>query len=117
MSVLIQLNLTVTDLTGLNCAKSKGDLLMTFNLSGIKKQGYKMITPMVVCNADEFAEFKTVADGDVNVGDDVIRISISKKDGFKPFEYRIFCTFRTIYWILNQSILTVQPNSSFILPH
>ena len=52
----------------------KGDLLMTFNLNGIKKQGYKMITPMVVCNADEFAEFKTVADGDVNVGDDVIRI-------------------------------------------
>jgi len=52
----------------------KGDLLMTFNLNGIKKQGYKMITPIVVCNADEFAEFKTVADGDVNVGDDVIRM-------------------------------------------
>ena len=47
---------------------------MSFNLSGIKKLGYKMITPMVVCNADEFAEFKTIADGDVNVGDDVIRI-------------------------------------------
>ena len=29
---------------------------------------------MVICNADEFAELKTVADGDVNVGDDVIRI-------------------------------------------
>ena len=33
-----------------------------------------MITPIVVVTTDEFAEFKTVADGDVNVGDDVIRI-------------------------------------------
>lgn len=54
--------------------KSKRRLAYDVYLNGIKKQGYKMITPMVVCNADEFAEFKTVADGDVNVGDDVIRI-------------------------------------------
>ena len=119
-NILIHVGLDTVELDGngfdvkvANGAKiKKGDLLMTFNLSGIKKQGYKMITPMVVCNADEFAEFKTIADGDVNVGD-------NKKDGFKTvlFEYRIFCTFRTIYRILNQSILTVQPNSSFILPH
>ena len=81
-NILIHVGLDTVELDGngfdvkvANGAKiKKGDLLMTFNLSGIKKQGYKMITPMVVCNADEFAEFKTVADGDVNVGDDVIRI-------------------------------------------
>ena len=81
-NILIHVGLDTVELDGngfdvkvANGAKiKKGDLLMTFNLSGIKKQGYKMITPIVVCNADEFAEFKTVADGDVNVGDDVIRI-------------------------------------------
>ena len=81
-NILIHVGLDTVELDGngfdvkvANGAKiKKGDLLMTFNLNGIKKQGYKMITPMVVCNADEFAEFKTVADGDVNVGDDVIRI-------------------------------------------
>ena len=81
-NILIHVGLDTVELDGngfdvkvANGAKiKKGDLLMTFNLNGIKKQGYKMITPIVVCNADEFAEFKTVADGDVNVGDDVIRI-------------------------------------------
>lgn len=81
-NILIHVGLDTVELDGngfdvkvANGAKiKKGDLLMTFNLNGIKKQGYKMITPIVVCNADEFAEFKTVADGDVNVGDDVIRM-------------------------------------------
>ena len=81
-NILIHVGLDTVELDGngfdvkvANGAKiKKGDLLMTFNLNGIKKQGYNMITPIVVCNADEFAEFKTVADGDVNVGDDVIRM-------------------------------------------
>ncbi len=65
-NILIHVGLDTVELDGngfdvkvANGAKNqKGDLLMTFNLNGIKKQGYKMITPIVVCNADEFAEFK-----------------------------------------------------------
>ena len=52
----------------------KGDLLMTFDLSAIKKSGYKVTTPIVVCNSDEFHSVEIIAQGDVNVGDTVMKI-------------------------------------------
>ena len=52
----------------------KGDLLMTFDLSAIKKSGYKVTTPVVVCNSDEFQAVEVIAQGDVNVGDTVMKI-------------------------------------------
>ena len=52
----------------------KGDLLMTFDLSAIKKSGYKVTTPIVVCNSDEFHAVEIIARGDVNAGDAVMKI-------------------------------------------
>ena len=52
----------------------KGDLLMTFDLSAIKKSGYRATTPVVVCNSDEFQSVEVTAQGDVNAGDTVMRI-------------------------------------------
>lgn len=52
----------------------KGDLLMTFDLNGIKKSGYKVTTPIIVCNSSDFKEINPVADGNVNAGDEIIRI-------------------------------------------
>ena len=52
----------------------KGDLLMTFDLSAIKKSGYEVTTPVVVCNSDEFQAVEVIAQGDVNVGDTVMKI-------------------------------------------
>ena len=52
----------------------KGDLLMTFDLSAIKKSGYKVTTPIVVCNSDEFHSVEIIAQGDVNAGDAVMKI-------------------------------------------
>ena len=52
----------------------KGDLLMTFDLSAIKKSGYKVTTPVVVCNSDEFQAVEVIAQGDANVGDTVMKI-------------------------------------------
>ena len=52
----------------------KGDLLMTFDLNGIKKSGYKVTTPIVVCNSDEFAKVEIGKDGDVSVGDMIRKI-------------------------------------------
>lgn len=53
----------------------KGDLLMTFNINGIKKSGYKVTTPIVICNSGDFADIELIADGDVNAGDEIIRIT------------------------------------------
>ncbi len=52
----------------------KGDLLMTFDLNGIKKSGYKVTTPIVVCNSDEFAKVEIGKYGDVSVGDMIMKI-------------------------------------------
>lgn len=48
----------------------KGDLLLEADIEQIKAEGYDIITPIVICNADAFSEFQmaeteTVASGDV----------------------------------------------------
>ena len=48
----------------------RGDLLITFDINGIKKSGYKLTTPMVVTNSDEFS-FESKVTGEVSVGDEI----------------------------------------------
>ena len=51
----------------------KGDLLITFDIDGIKNAGYKITykitTPMVICNTDKFSSITPLASGDVSVND------------------------------------------------
>ena len=51
-----------------------GDLLLSFDLQKIRSAGYKTITPMVVCNADEYESVKVLASGKVNVGDNILEL-------------------------------------------
>ena len=53
----------------------KGDLLLTFDMNGIKKSGYKVTTPIVICNSDDFKSVEAVASGNVNIGDTIIKIT------------------------------------------
>lgn len=54
----------------------KGDLLITFDIDGIKNAGYKITykitTPMVICNTDKFSSITPLASGDVSVNDKLI---------------------------------------------
>ncbi len=54
----------------------KGDLLITFDIDGIKNAGYKITykitTPMVICNTDKFSSITPLAIGDVSVNDKLI---------------------------------------------
>ena len=52
----------------------KGDLLISFDAEGIKKEGFKTITPIVVCNHEDYRGIKTVASGNVRTGDSLIEI-------------------------------------------
>ncbi len=52
----------------------KGDLLISFDIDAIKKAGYKVTTPMVVCNSDEYNSVKIVAKGELFAGMKVIEI-------------------------------------------
>ena len=52
----------------------KGELLMEVDLEKVKAAGYDVITPVIICNSDEYAEIKGLTDKDVNAGDTVIEI-------------------------------------------
>ena len=54
---------------------SVGDKLVEFDMSAIKKKGYKLTTPLIVCNKDVFSNVKTLAGANVKVGDELLEIS------------------------------------------
>ncbi len=51
----------------------KGDLLAVFDMDGIKKAGYKLTTPMIICNSDDYSSIETTAQGNVNLRDVILR--------------------------------------------
>lgn len=52
----------------------KGDLLLTADLEKIKAAGYDIVTPVVVCNTDDYAAVSGKAGNDVQAGDALIEI-------------------------------------------
>lgn len=52
----------------------KGDLLIETDLEKIKSAGYDVITPVVVCNTDEYSEILGRTDTEVNAGDELLNI-------------------------------------------
>lgn len=54
----------------------KGDLMLTVDLDFLKGEGYDIITPVVVCNTDEYASVTGIAGKDVVSGDDIVEITL-----------------------------------------
>lgn len=52
----------------------KGDLILEVDLEKVKAAGYDIITPVLICNTDDYEKVEGLADKDVVPGDDVIRI-------------------------------------------
>lgn len=53
----------------------KGDLILTADFDVIKGEGLDTIIPVIVCNTEEYKSVETLSGKDVNVGDDVLKIS------------------------------------------
>ena len=53
----------------------KGQLLMEVDLDAVKAAGLPIITPMVICNTDEYPTFKTTVGKDVTNDDVVIALA------------------------------------------
>lgn len=53
----------------------KGDLLMEFDVDGITSQGYDVTTPIIITNTKNYNKVDIVASGQVNHGDEVIKLS------------------------------------------
>ena len=54
---------------------AKGDLLIEFDRDAIAAAGYDTVTPMVVCNPDQFTTFETHTGKAVAAGDPVINLA------------------------------------------
>lgn len=52
----------------------KGDLLISFDIDGIRNAGYKTTTPMIICNSDDYTSVNTIASGNINAGERIIVI-------------------------------------------
>ena len=53
-------------------AVKKGDLLISFDIPAIKKEGYKVTIPCIICNTDDYASVLPLKTGDVKSGDDFV---------------------------------------------
>lgn len=60
--------------TQIDAQVKKGDLLLEADLKAIEEAGLKTISPMVVCNTDEFASIEGITGNDVVPGDEVLKI-------------------------------------------
>ncbi len=56
----------------------KGDLLLEVDLDKVKEAGYDIITPVLICNTDEYELVEGLSGKDVVPGEDVIRIQLQR---------------------------------------
>lgn len=53
----------------------KGDLLISFDMDKIKKAGFKLTTPLIICNTDDYSSFKPLAEGKIKSGDKLLGLN------------------------------------------
>lgn len=53
----------------------KGDLLISFDIDAIKADGYKVTTPLIICNSDDYANISSDASGIVFAGSEILKLS------------------------------------------
>lgn len=53
----------------------KGDLLLSMDLENIKAAGYDIISPIVVCNTDDYTDVQGIPSKQVSAGDQIIKIT------------------------------------------
>lgn len=50
----------------------KGDLLLEADMEQIKAEGYDIITPVIICNSDDFSEIQKMEPKEVGQGDNIL---------------------------------------------
>lgn len=52
----------------------KGDLLLDFDMEAIKAAGLDTITPVIICNSDDYKDIKRFTGKQVKTGDDIMEL-------------------------------------------
>ena len=53
----------------------RGDLLIEFNLEEINRAGYDLISPVIICNSDEYVEIEKMIGQTVQVGETIMKLT------------------------------------------
>lgn len=53
----------------------KGDLLISFDMEAIKAEGFKLTTPLIICNTDDYSNITPAAQGAILAGNEIIKIN------------------------------------------
>ncbi len=53
----------------------KGDLLITFDIEAIKSEGYKVTTPLIIGNTDDYSAIAAAAKGKISAGSEILKIN------------------------------------------
>ncbi len=61
-------------LKGVTFKVKKGDVLVTFDIESLKKEGYSLVTPIIVTNTADYLDVVEVANGSVKLGDDLLTL-------------------------------------------
>lgn len=52
----------------------RGDLLLEFDIEAIKAAGYDVISPVIICNSDDYAEVERIVGKQVQVGETIMKL-------------------------------------------
>lgn len=52
----------------------KGDLLISFDIAEIKKAGYKITTPMIICNTEQYSAISAKTSGGIRMGEELLKV-------------------------------------------
>lgn len=52
----------------------RGDLLMEFDMEAITAAGYDMISPIIICNSDDYADIERVTGKQVQIGETIMKL-------------------------------------------
>ncbi|MCL2053782.1 MAG: PTS glucose transporter subunit IIA [Oscillospiraceae bacterium] len=54
---------------------SKGDILMEFDAAAISGEGFDTVTPVIICNPDDFGKLSFAKEGAIKAGETLITIN------------------------------------------
>ncbi len=52
----------------------RGDMLISFDMKAVREAGYSLVTPMIICNTEDWSELKVLESGKISAGSEFIRL-------------------------------------------
>ena len=53
----------------------RGDLLLEFDIEAITKAGYDVISPVIICNSDDYSQVEKITGKEVKVGETIMKLT------------------------------------------